>query len=354
MPRTLSKGSRFWLFAFLAAVLIGAAGLLLQDHLVFQEDRRAARVVRPAFELQAHRGGRGLMPENTLPAFARALSLGVTTLELDLAITRDGVVVVHHDRRLSPERSRGPDGAWISPPGPLIKDLTLAELQQADVGASRPDGETARRFPAQRRLDGVRVPSLEQVIELAEAQTGGRILYSVEAKVSPLAPEETLEPAAFARAVIYVLAGTGVLARASLQSFDWRVLRAAQEQAPALATVFLTAEQDWFDNVGRKHPAGTAWTAGIEVAAQGGSLPQAVKAARGEVWSPHFRDLSEAELREAQSLGLRVVVWTVNEPAEMARLLALGVDGIVTDYPDRLRAAMAEAGLPLPPAFPAP
>ncbi len=348
MSRALSKGSRFWLFALLTAAGVGAVAFL------FQEERRATSFVRPAFDLQAHRGGRGLMPENTLPAFAQALSLGVTTLELDLAVTRDGVVVVHHDRRLSPERSRGPDGAWISPPGPLIKDLTLAELQQADVGASRPEGETARRFPTQRRLDGVRVPSLRQVIELAEAQAGGRVFYNVEAKVSPLAPEETLEPAAFARAVVYVLAETGVLARASLQSFDWRVLRAAQEQAPALATVFLTAEQDWLDTVGRKRPGTPAWTAGFDVEAQEGSLPRAVKAAGGEVWSPYFRDLGEAELREAQSLGLRVVVWTVNEPAEMARLLALGVDGIITDYPDRLRAVMAEAGLPLPPAFAAP
>jgi len=348
MPRTLSRGSRFWLYAFLAAVLIGAAALF------FQQERRVTSFARPAFDLQAHRGGRGLMPENTLPAFAQALSLGVTTLELDLGVTRDGVVVVHHDRRLSPDRSRGPDGTWIVPPGPLIKDLTLAELQQADVGASRPEGETARRFPAQRRLDGVSVPSLKQVIELAEARAGGRVFYNVEAKVSPLAPEEALEPAAFAQAVIHVLAETGVLERASLQSFDWQVLRAAQEQAPALATVFLTVEQDWFDNVGRKRPGTPAWTAGFDVEAQGGSLPRAVKAAGGEVWSPYFRDLGEAELQEARALGLRVVVWTVNEPAEMARLLALGVDGIITDYPDRLRAVMAEVGLPLPPAFAAP
>ncbi len=348
MSRTLSKGSRFWLFAFLAAVLIGAAALF------FQQERRVTSVARPAFDLQAHRGGRGLMPENTLPAFEKALSLGVTTLELDLGVTRDGVVVVHHDRRLSPERSRGPDGTWIAAPGPLIKDLTLAELQLADVGASRPEGETARRFPAQPRLDGVSVPSLKQVIELAEAQAGGRVFYNVEAKISPLAPEETLAPAAFAAAVIHVLAETGVLERASLQSFDWRVLRAAQDQAPALATVFLTVEQDWFDNVGRQHPGAPAWTADIDVEAQGGSLPQAVKAAGGEAWSPYFRDLDEAELREARALGLRVVVWTVNEPAEMARLLTLGVDGIITDYPDRLRTVLAEVGRALPPAFPAP
>ena len=108
MSRTLSKGSRFWLFAFLAAALIGAAALF------FQQERRVTSVARPAFDLQAHRGGRGLMPENTLPAFEKALSLGVTTLELDLGVTRDGVVVVHHDRRLSPERSRGP----ARPPAP--------------------------------------------------------------------------------------------------------------------------------------------------------------------------------------------------------------------------------------------
>ena len=350
MVTRLSKGSRFWLFVILAALLFGAASwtLVRKDRVV------QAETSRPGFELQAHRGGRGLWPENSLPAFARAVALGVTTLELDTGLTKDGVVVVHHDRRLPPDRTRGPDGAWIPEPGPLLRDLTFEELQQADVGRVRPGSRAAQRFPDQEGMDGVRVPSLKAVIEQAEAQAPGRILYNVETKISPLAPAETASPEDMTAALVHVLAETGVLARATIQSFDWRTLAAAARLAPSLTRVFLTAEQDWLDNVGRGAAETPPWAAGHDVDAHGGSLPKTIQAAGGEIWSPFFRDLTAAELKEAQALGLRVIVWTVNEPTDMARLIGLGVDGIITDYPDRLRAVMAERGLALPPAFAVP
>ena len=350
MATSLSKGSRFWLLVILAALIFGAVSWTL----VRNERRLQAESLRPDFDLQAHRGGRGLLPENTLPAFAHAVALGVTTLELDIGVTKDGIVVVHHDRRLSPERTRGPDGVWIAEPGPLLRNLTFDELQQAEVGRVRPGSRTAERFPEQRSLDGVRVPSLKAVIEQGEAQAPGRLFYNVETKISPLAPEETASPEDMAAAVVHVLAETGVLSRATLQSFDWRTLAVAARLAPGLTRVFLSAERDWLDNVGRGAAETPPWAAGNDVDAHGGSLPKTIRAAGGEIWSPFFRDLTAAELKEAQALGLRVIVWTVNEAADMERLIGLGVDGIITDYPDRLRAVMAKRGLALPPPFAAP
>ncbi len=121
----------------------------------------------PSFDLQGHRGARGLYPENTLPGFEAALELGVTTLEMDLAVTRDGVVVVHHDRRLDPLRTRGPDGAWLGAPTPAIAELSHAELAAYDIGRARPGGKGAKRFPGQKGLDGVAIPTL------GEARSGG-------------------------------------------------------------------------------------------------------------------------------------------------------------------------------------
>lgn len=342
----LSKGSRFWLGTLVLAAVVGGVALLLSER------RSVESLALPAFDLQAHRGGRGLMPENTLPAFAHALSLGVTTLELDVGMTSDGVVVVHHDRRLSPEHTRGPDGTWIAAPGLLLRGLTLAQLQEAEVGRVHPESRSAQRFPGQQGLDGVRVPTLGAVIAAAEAQTGGRVFYNVETKLSPLAPEETETPEAMAAAVVHVLAEQGVLARASLQSFDWRSLQAAQQQAPALATTYLTAEREWLDNVARGQDGTSPWAAGFDVDDHAGSLPRTIKAAGGATWSPYHKDLGEAELREAQALGLRVIVWTVNEASDMSRLIDLGVDGIITDYPDRLRAVLQDKGRDLPPAYP--
>ncbi len=306
----------------------------------------------PIFDLQGHRGARGLYPENSLPGFDAALAIGVTTIEMDLAVTRDGVVVVHHDRRLDPARTRGPDGAWLTEPAPAINDLSRAELAAYDIGRARPGGKVARRFPDQRGLDGVAIPTLAEVLALAEARSGGSLRYNLEIKTSPLAPEEALAPAAFAAALAQALERAGVGARATVQSFDWRGLVAFQALAPGIPTVYLSAEARWLDNLERGRPGVSPWTAGLDLDDFGGSAPAAVRAAGGAVWSPYFRDLGDAELRAAHGLGLKVVVWTVNDPADMAELITLGVDGIITDYPDRLRRVMAEKGLALPPAFP--
>jgi len=306
----------------------------------------------PAFDLQGHRGARGMEPENTLPAFETALGVGVTTLEMDVGMTADGVLVVHHGRRLDPERTRGPDGAWLEEPTPALRELNAADLANYDIGRSRPGSRTALKFRRQATHEGLRIPTLDAVLARAEARSGGAIRYNIEIKTSPLAPDETAPPAVMAEALVAMLVEAGVTSRATVQSFDWRGLRRVQKIAPAIATVYLTAEQPWLDNVARGRPGVSPWTAGLDVDDLDGSIPRAIKAAGGSVWSPYFRDLRAADLAEAHRLGLRVVVWTVDDVNEMQSLIDAGVDGIITDFPLRLRAAMEAKGLAPPPAFP--
>ena len=294
-----------------------------------------------AIEIQGHRGARGLLPENTVPAFERAIELGADVLELDLGLTRDGVPVVHHDRRLSPDRTRDAAGAWLSGPGPFIGALDLAELSELDVGRVAPGSKTAERFPEQAPRDGTRIPTLAEVLALGRRSGAGRVRFNIETKLTPLAPEETAGPEAFARAVVAVLRAQGMIDRANVQSFDWRVLFEVRRLAPELRTVCLTAEQSWLDNVMRDHPGPSPWTAGLDVDAVGGSIPRLVQAAGCRGWSPYYRDLTAGSLAEAHALGLKVVVWTVNEVDEMLALARLGVDGIITDYPDRAIEALA-------------
>ena len=294
-----------------------------------------------AIDIQGHRGARGLLPENTIPAFERAIELGVDVLELDIGVTRDGVPVVHHDRALDPDRTRDASGAWLAPPGPFLNTLDLASLSDFDVGRAAPGSNIAERFPEQSPRDGTRIPTLAQVLALGRRPGAGTIRFNIETKVTPLAPEETAGPEEFARAVVAVLRAEGMLDRADLQSFDWRVLHEARKLAPDLPTVCLTAEQRWHDNILRGRPGPSPWTAGLDVEAFGGSVPRLVQAAGCPVWSPYYRDVSEEALTEARALGLRVVVWTVNEVEEMLDLARLGVDGIITDYPDRALDALA-------------
>jgi len=339
--RKLSGGLLVSLAATLLLAL--AAGLSLTA-LPEPQDSRASGA--RGFDLQGHRGARGLEPENSLPAFEAALALGVTTLELDLAISRDGVLLVHHDRRLDPERTRDAAGDWLEAAAepPALVALPLAELQRYDIGRLRPGSRAAARFPDQQGRDGVRIPTLEAVVAQAEAASGGTIRYNLETKLSPLAPDEAPQPKAFAALLVEALQGLGIASRSSVQSFDWRSLQAVQELTPEIATVYLTAERDWLDNLERGRPGSSPWTAGFDPDDHGGSVARTVEAAGGTAWSPYFRDLRPAELAEARQLGLAVVVWTVNEPADMAALIESGVDGIITDYPDRLRRVLQQAG----------
>jgi len=294
-----------------------------------------------AIEIQGHRGARGLLPENTIPAFERAIDLGVDVLELDLGMTRDGVPVVHHDRALDPNRTRNATGAWLTPPGPFLNALDLTELSEFDVGRAAPGSAVAERFPNQEPRDHTRIPTLAEVLTLGRQPGAGAIRFNIEAKVSPLAPPETAGPAEFARALVEVLRAEGMMDRVDLQSFDWRVLHEARGLAPELSTVCLTAEQRWHDNLLRGRPGPSPWTAGLDIEAFDGSVPRMVTAAGCAGWSPYYRDLTEEALAEAHALGLRVVVWTVNEVSDMRALARLGVDGIITDYPDRAVEALA-------------
>ena len=263
-----------------------------------------------AFDLQGHRGARGYAPENTLPGFERALALGARTLELDVGVTRDGVVVIHHDRRLNPDLARGPDGRWIAAPGPLIKDLSFDELQRYDVGRIRPGSEYARRFPHQQPIDGTRIPNLSELFSMA----GEAVRFNIETKISPQAPSDTVPPEPFARALVAEIRRAGAQVRSTVQSFDWRTLKIVEREAPEIATSYLTEGHD--------------------------SDPRKVHAAGGRIWSPDFRDLDSAKVAAARGLGLKVIPWTVNEPRDIARVLALGVDGMISDYPDRVRNAL--------------
>jgi glycerophosphoryl diester phosphodiesterase len=301
-----------------------------------------------ALDLQGHRGARGLAPENTLAAFDAALTLGVTTLELDTVMSADNVVVISHDATLNPNLTRDATGRFIDAPGPAIRGLTLAQLRGFDVGRLKADTRYAQNHPEQRPADGQRIPSLDELFELVQRRGANQVRFNIETKISPLAPELTPEPEVFVRAILDVARQHGMAKRITLQSFDWRSLQAAQRLAPELPTAYLSAQQSWANNV-----ADPRWTAGLKLT-EHGSVPKMVKAAGGTIWSPFHGDLSAELLAQARQLGLGVVVWTVNEPADIQKMLDLGVDGIISDRPDRVRSALAARGGRLPAPLPGP
>jgi glycerophosphoryl diester phosphodiesterase len=280
---------------------------------------------------------------------------------MDAAITKDDVVVISHDPAMNANITRDPEGLWLEKRGPLIKDLTYAELQRYDVGRLKPQSNYAKGFPDQVPVDGTHPPKLSEVFDLVKRSGNNQVQFDIETKVFPLAPEDTLPHDVFTRRLIAEIRKGGMEKRTMIQSFDWRTLQIVKREAREMRTVYLTVQQKFLDNICTGPGASTPtinpadcqpspWTAGFQLKDHG-SVPRMVKAAGGDIWSPYFGDLDAGKRAEAKALGLVVIPWTVNEPAQIERMLDLDVDGIISDRPDRVREAMKRRGMALPPAY---
>ncbi len=271
-------------------------------------------------EIQGHRGARGLWPENTLAGFANTIDLGVDVLELDVALTADGVPVLHHDQALSGGTVRDrkplvPDDPKFPYVGKPIKDLTLSQVKMVDAGIPH------KRFEAtQTPVADATVPTLAELCELV---TPHDVRLAVEVKTDPSWPEvETITAA-----TVKVLESYGLTERSRILAFDWRVLGVARELLPGGERVGLT-EPDYLD---------PAWMAGQDPAA---GVTAAAAGAGATMLSPKRVMVTPELIEAAHARDLKVVVWTVNEPDEMRRHISFGADAMVTDYPDRLRTVL--------------
>ena len=297
-----------------------------------------------AIDLQGHRGARGLAPENTLAAFKTALAIGVTTLETDLALTHDGVLVLSHEPRLYAALTRRSDGRWLTEDGATFFSLNASDLAQYDVGRLNPAHKYAAQWTEQKASDGERIPTLQQLFDLARdaRSPGGRpVRFNIETKITPASGDTTPDPERYARAVVDAVRAAGMSERVTVQSFDWRTLREAKKLAPEMSTTCLTIESQNMNTVVPDPSGASPWHAGLKCADHDGALPRMVQAAGCNIWSPFWRNVTPENIAETRALKLKIIPWTVNDPAEIERLAALGVDGIITDFPDRARRALA-------------
>ena len=281
-----------------------------------------------SIELQGHRGARGLFPENTLAGFAGALAIGVETIELDVAMTADDIVVVSHHPALNPDITRTSDGAWLARHGLPIRSLRAADLERYDVGRIRPGSAYAAEFPDQAPREGEHIPTLENVLRIEP-----RVKFNIELKTLPLQPEMTVDGATMAAAVVAVADRTGTTGSITVQSFDWSGPRHLRRTRPDVRLAWLT-------RAAILHQA-RVWWDGPDLSDYGGSVPRAVAGEGGPIWAPAHTDLTKESLAEAHDLGLLVIPWTVNRPDDMRRLIDWGVDGLITDRPDIARRVMA-------------
>lgn len=319
-----------------------------------------------AFDLQAHRGGIALTVENTLPAFARALEVGVSTLEFDVQITADGYAVICHDADPRPERCRDTGPAYPGDPAypyvrrdAFVRDLTLAQVRTIDVGSQRHP-----RYPEQQLAPGARMPLLSELCDLVRSVGADQVGFNVELKVAAADPLRSAPAEEFVAVVVAELRRHEMLGRTTIQSFDWGALQRIRETEPALPTYVLSGEKHLEPDA----PGGSPWLGGLDVDDFPGTLQlQYVAAAAsigaavvspvhgspywGSVSDPDYRAFTTAELVDAaHAAGMKVVPYTVNDRASMEWLIDMGVDGFITDRPDLGREVMTDRGLSLPPA----
>ena len=259
----------------------------------------------------AHRGGAAMRPENTMAAFSHAIALGCDGAEMDVHLSADGVVVVHHDDRLNPDYARDKNGNWLAAPTPLIRELTLAQLQSYDLGHVRPGSDYALRHPAQKPVKHARIPTLAEVAAAARA---AKFRLMVELKVFAGAAED--DAVRLADATLDVMKDD--LARTIFVGFDWRCLLRIKKNAPDARVWFTTDKLE-----GDVAPV----IAGIAAAGAQG-------------WFPHYADLTPESVAAARALNLQCGGWTVNDAEEMKRIARLKPDAICSDRPKLLKAVL--------------
>ena len=313
------------------------------------------------FDLQAHRGGLGLTVESTLPAFVKALELGVSTLELDVQITEDQVAVVTHDRRVSAQKCRDtapetPDDPEFPYVGKYVNTLTLAQVRTMDCGSLR-----QAAHPDQELHPGERMPTLSQVLELVDASKARDVTLNIETKVEAGATTETAPREQFVQEVVTDVRAAGLVDQVTIQSFDWGALMRMREVEPRFPLVALTNR----DFLQVDQPGASPWLGGLDIDDFDDSLVRAAASfgasaispvhgfpQDGKVTDPGYEPyVTRAMVEEAHAADLAVVPWTVDDRPTMASLMDKGVDGLITDYPDRLRTLMADRGLRLPRAY---
>lgn len=287
-----------------------------------------------------HRGARGLVPENSMLGFEFAMSSGVPLLEFDVVMTADNVPVITHNHRLHAPTFRDHSGHFLTTE-PKIAHLTWAQLQDYDIG--RIDGASVygQRFPDQAQIDGIRVPSLRELLQVTSQDRFSSAHLMLEIKSDPAFAHDIEYRRLLVRQVVAEVHASGLETRTLLHSFDWSLLTECQHQAPEMPTSFLTQLPENEEDIGED----SIMCISPDFSGQQESIPELVVNAGGRLWCPYLNDVTCENVAKAHALGLIVAVWTVNEPSDIHRMIDLGVDAIVSDYPGRVQRCLADQGI---------
>ena len=281
-------------------------------------------------KIYGHRGARGVLPENTLESFKYLFENNIHAYETDILISKDFIPVITHDFRLDPSYTKDINDNWIEDENIKIIDLTYDQILQFDVGTLNKLSKYGRKFINQKSLQNQKIPKLSELLKLTSDNIVENLLINLEIKSTPIEKNLTPEPDAMVKIIIDEVSRSNLEDRIIYSSFDWRVLREIKERDSKIPRAYLTSgargkiydKSPWLDF--------TPLHNGVE-------LPELIKALGGSAWHPNYKDVNKEIVQISHDKGLPVNVWTVNRESDMLRMIDYGVDGIMTDYPLKLK-----------------
>jgi glycerophosphoryl diester phosphodiesterase len=281
-------------------------------------------------KIYGHRGARGVLPENTLESFKYLFENNIHAYETDILISKDFIPVITHDFRLDPSYTKDINDNWIEDENIKIIDLTYDQILQFDVGTLNKLSKYGRKFINQKSLQNQKIPKLSELLKLTSDNIVEDLLINLEIKSTPIEKNLTPEPDEMVKIIIDEVSRSNLEDRIIYSSFDWRVLREIKERDSKIPRAYLTSgargkiydKSPWLDF--------TPLHNGVE-------LPELIKALGGSAWHPNYKDVNKEIVQISHDKGLPVNVWTVNRESDMLRMIDYGVDGIMTDYPLKLK-----------------
>ena len=287
-------------------------------------------------KIYGHRGARGDLPENTLESFKYLFDNNINAYETDILITKDLIPVITHDFRLDPSFTKDEDGNWIKDENIKIFDLKYDEISKFDVGSVNKLTRYGRRFINQRSLKNQKIPKLSELLELSSKNLFQDLLINLEIKSTPDEKNLTPDPQELVQIVLKDINNSNLKDKIIISSFDWRILREIKKQSPEIPRAYLTFQQEKGMKIKKTIYSKSPWIDHIPLTIVY-DLPKIIKELGGSAWHPYYKDINKKAVEDAHDNNLPVNVWTVNDEDDMLKMVEYGVDGIMTDYPLRLK-----------------
>lgn len=315
-----------------------------------------AKVNYDVFDLEAHRGGRDVRPENTLYSYAYAIELGATSIECDMRLTKDGQIVMSHNPILNSDITRDENGNYIENNKYDIRLMTVDELKKFDVGVMDPNcGEYYDLHGKTQFTYDAKIPTLEELMQLIQSYGDKNIVSNIETKSYPdpasAGYKNNADPKKFVEIFNNIVKKYDMEDRVVLQSFDWQTLIEMKKLNPNISTSALWQEQpSWgrdSESLRRYEKKKSSWLGGLDIKDYQGNPVKAAHAIGADIISPYYTEISKQDVDEAHSLGMKVVPWTVNNEKDMNMLLDMGVDGVISDKPWLLKQVLEKRNIKL-------